>query len=134
MSPTDSLVSLTITYDLSTDLSQTSGPEALQSWQVDSLKWDPTVMHYFSFNFLSGAGSVNPTDVARGTLVFSGVQSSAGQTGLISIARIQFKVVGTSGRTTATTTALGALLGTPATGSFSYGPYTVIVEDTLQVP
>jgi hypothetical protein len=127
-------VTVTITYDLSADLPETSGPEALQSWRVDSLTWDATVMHYFSFNFMSGAGSVNPTDAARGKLVFNGVQSAASTTGLITIARIQFKVVGASGRTASTVTTLGTLLGTPATGSFSYGPYTSVAEDTLHVP
>ena len=135
MNPADSLVALTITYDLSQDLPQTPGAEALQSWQVDSLKWDPTVLRYFSFNFGTGAaGSVNPTDASRGKLVFNGVQSSASSTGVITIARIQFKVIGASGRSSAITTALGTLLGTPSTGSFSYGPYTVIVEDVLRAP
>ena len=82
-----------------------------------------------------GAGSVNPTDaLSKGRLVFAGVQSAASSTGLITIARIQFKVIGGHGASTTTATALGALLGTPATGSFSYRPYTALGEGTLQVP
>src|SRR5215831_4478922 len=132
----DSLVSLTITLDLSSDIPQTPVAEALQSWQVDSMKWDPTVLRYFSFNFgTGGAGSVNPTDaLTKGKLIFSGVQSAANSTGLITIARIQFKVIGAHGRSTTTASALGTLLGTPATGSFSYGSYTAVSEGTLQVP
>jgi len=133
--PADSLVALTITLDLSTDITQTPGPEALDSWRVDSLKWDPNVLKFFSFNFgPGGAGSVNPTDRERGKLVFSGVQAASGSTGLITIARVQFKVVGASGSRATTVTALGPLLGTAATGSFSYRPYTAVVEGTIQAP
>jgi PKD repeat protein len=135
VNPADSLVALTITLDLSTDITQTPGPEALDSWRVDSLKWDPNVLKFFSFNFgPGGAGSVNPTDRDRGKLVFSGVQAASGSTGLITIARVQFKVVGSSGSRATTVTALGPLLGTAATGSFSYRPYTAVVEGTIQAP
>ena len=135
VSPTDSLVALTITLDLSADISQTPGVEALAEWHVDSLKWDPTVLRFFSFNFGSGgAGSVNPTDQARGKLIFSGVQNTSSNTGLITIARIQFKVIGAHGARATTSTALGSLIGTPATGSFSYRPYTGIVEGTITSP
>jgi hypothetical protein len=136
VNPVDSIVALTITFDLSTDLPQTTGPEALQTWVVDSLRWDPAVLRYFSFNFGPGsAGSVNPTDaLTHGKLLFSGIQSVSGSTGVITIARIQFKVIGGSGATTSTATSLGTLLGTPATGSFSYGAYTQVVEGSLRAP
>jgi len=136
VSAVDSLVTLTVTLDLSTDIPQTSGAEADTSWRVDSLKWDPAVLKYFSFNFGPGAaGSVNPTDaLSRGKLVFNGVQAPSFSTGLITIATIKFKVIGASGATTTTTTALGTLLGTGATGSFSYGSYTAVVEGTVHAP
>jgi len=130
----DSIVALNITLDFSTDIAQTNGPEALYTWRLDSLKWDPNVMTFYSFNFGGGAGSVNPTDAATGKLVCSGVQSDNNSTGLITIARIQFKVKGASGSATTTATALGTLLGTAATGSFSYGAYTAVVEGTVQAP
>jgi PKD repeat protein len=131
----DSIVALTVTLDLSSDISQTPGVEELAEWHVDSLKWNPAVLRFFSFNFgPGGAGSVNPTDQARGKLIFSGVQNSLGNTGLITIARIQFKVIGAHGSQAGTTTALGSLIGTPATGSFGYRPYTTVVEGTVTAP
>ncbi len=135
VNPADSLVTLTITLDLSTDIPETPGPEALDSWRVDSLTWNPAVLRYFAFNFGPGsAGSVNPTDAARGTLLFNGVQGSANNSGLVTIATIRFKAVGGPGSATSTRSALGPLLGTAATGSFSYGAFTAVVEGSLTVP
>jgi len=136
VSGADSLVTLTITLDLSTDIPQTTGPEALQSWTVDSLQWDPSVLRYFAFNFgPGGAGSVNPTDaLSRGTLLFSGVQPAGGSTGVITIATIKFKVIGAPGHATTTATTLGLLLGASSTGSFSYGTLTAVREGTFVFP
>jgi len=135
VNPGDSLVTLTITLDLSTDIPQTPGIEQLDAWRVDSLTWNPAVLRYFAFNFgPGGAGSVNPTDASRGKLLFNGVQGSTNNSGLVTIATIKFKVVGAPGTATSTRTALGPLLGTPATGSFSYGPLTAIQEGSLTVP
>jgi PKD repeat protein len=135
VNPADSLVTLTITLDLSTDIPETPGPEALDSWRVDSLTWNSAVLRYFAFNFGSGsAGSVNPTDAARGKLLFNGVQGSANNSGLLTIATIRFKAVGGPGSATSTRTALGPLLGTAATGSFSYGAFTAVQEGSLTVP
>ncbi len=135
VSPADSMVTLTITLDLTTDIAETTGPEALQTWSVDSLKWNPAVIRYFSFNFGGGGGSVNPTDaISRGVLVFSGTQSVSASTGVVPIATIRFKVIGASGASSQTTTALGPLIGTGATGSFSYGSRTAVVEGGVQAP
>jgi len=131
----DSIVSLTITLDLSTDISQTGGPEELAEWHVDSLKWNPAVLQYYSFNFgPGGAGSVNPTNAGQGKLLFHGVQNYLGNTGLITIALVKFRVIGAHGSQTSTTTALGSLVGTSATGSFGYRPYTAVVEGTVTAP
>ena len=131
----DSLVTLTISLDLSTDIPQTAGPEALDSWRVDSLIWNAAVLRYFAFNFgPGGAGAVNPTDASRGKLTFNGVQGTSNNGGVITIATIKFKVVGGPGAATSTRTALGLLLGTPATGSFSYGGLTTVQEGSLSVP
>jgi hypothetical protein len=135
VNPADSMVTLSITLDLSTDIAETPGPEALQTWSVDSLKWNPAVLRYFSFNFGAGGGSVNPTDaVSHGVLAFTGVQSSSANSGVVPIATIRFKVIGSSGATTQTATSLGPLLGTTATGSFSYGSRTAVVEGGVQAP
>lgn len=135
VNPADSTVALTITLDLSTNIAETPGPEALQSWSVDSLQWDPAVLRYSSFNFGAGGGSVNPTDaLARGTLVFNGTQSPSANSGVVPIATIRFKVIGAPGSSSQTRTALGALLGTAATGTFSYGSRTAVVEGGVQAP
>ena len=135
VNPADSMVTLTITLDLSADIVETAGPEALQSWVVDSLKWNPAILRYSSFNFGAGGGSVNPTDaMIRGVLTFNGTQSPGANSGLVPIATIRFKVIGASGTSTQTTTALGPILGTPATGFFSYGSRTAVVESGVQAP
>ncbi|HEU5154787.1 MAG TPA: PKD domain-containing protein [Gemmatimonadales bacterium] len=131
-------VPLTITLDLSTDISQTPGPEALQTWAVDSLKWDPAVLEYFSFNYgPGGGGSVNPTDAVGGCkckLVFGGTQPGSNNSGLITIATIRFKFVGATGANSTTSTKLGPLLSTPATGSFNYTSLTRVQEASVTVP
>lgn len=136
----DSIVTLTVTLDLSTDIPETPGAEELQTYVVDSLKWDPTVLRYFAFNHgPGGAGSVNSTFALPsgqgpgGKLVFSGTLGTSNRIGLITIATVRFKVVGTAGLLTTTTTGLGALTGTSATGGFSYRSRTRVVEATLTV-
>ena len=129
---------LIIVLDLRTDISQTPGPEALQSWTVDSLKWDPAVLEYFSFNYgPGGGGSVNPTDAVGGCkckLVFGGSQPPANNSGVMTLAVIRFRVVGSTGSSTTTSTSLGPLLGTPATGSFNYTSLTQVQEASVTVP
>ena len=108
----------------------------MQSWSVDSLKWDPTRLQYFAFNFgPGGSGSVNPTEaLTKGKLIISGTQPGSQSTGVMSIATIRFKVIGASGVHAATTTALGLLLGTAATGPFSYTALTRVGEATVVAP
>jgi PKD repeat protein len=132
----DSIVALTIALDLTSDIPETSGPEALASWVVDSLKWNPAVLQYVSFNFGQGAGgSVNPTNTASGKLVFSGTQSATqNNAGVVTIARIRFRVVGAPGSSTTTQSAVGPLLSTGALGAFNYRPKTAIQEGTLTAP
>jgi hypothetical protein len=136
VSPTDSVVTLTLTLDLSTDIPETTGPEVLGSWRVDSLKWNPAVLQYVDCDFgQEGAGSVNPTDaVAHGKLLLNGVQSIYGSTGVVALAYVRFKVIGGSGQATTTTTTLGAVRGTAGSGFFEYLPFTSILEATLQAP
>jgi PKD repeat protein len=129
VNPATSLVSLNITYDLRTDISETPGTEALQSWAVDSLKWDPTVLQFYSFNFGPGVlGTLNTTDAFQGKLRFTSGLQPYNLSGLVAIATIQFKVIGAAGSSTTTQTALGPLVGTAATGFFGYNPKTTIQE------
>lgn len=135
INPADSLVSLTITLDLTRDIAATPGAEEIATWVVDSLKWDPTLLQYFSFSFgASGSGSVNPTNAAQGKLLFSGAVPSGNGTGLVTLATIRYKVIGASGRSVTTATRLGPLIGSAATGFFSYTSLTAVQEGTLLVP
>ena len=55
-----------ISLNLTQDLSQTPGPEAIQSFVVDSLVWDPAVLQFHSLVFGSGGGSFNTTNAVGG--------------------------------------------------------------------
>ncbi len=133
--PVSKDVILTVSLDLSTDLPDTPGPEALQSFIVDSLKWDPVVLQMTAFNFGPGqAQGVDQSDVARGKLRFNGSTLASQNSGVLVIARIRFKVLAGTGAQVTTASVVGPLVGTPATGSFNYRPKTEIREATLVVP
>jgi PKD repeat protein len=133
--PVSKEVILTVTLDLTPDLAETPGPEQLASYIVDSLKWDPVVLQMTAFNFGPGqAQGIDQTDVARGKLRFNGSTLPNQNTGVLTIARIRFKVLGGTGARTTTVSTIGPLVGTPATGSFNYRPRTEVREGTLVVP
>lgn len=130
---------LTITLNLAQDISQTAGPEALGSFAVDSLTWDPAVVQYFSLTFGSGGGSFNTTDAVGGCkckLIFSGAPSSGSNSGVVPIATVRFRPAAgaASGSTTTTKTGLGPVLSTSALGSFNYRTLIQVVEGTLTLP
>jgi chitodextrinase len=134
INPQDSVVALTLTLDLTTDIVDTPGPEELATFVVDSLKWNPAVLRFHAFNWgPGGAGVTNPTDaITQGKLLFGsfpGVRS-----GLITLATIRFKVIGPHSSSTTTATALGPLTGTAATGTYAYRARTRVQEATLVVP
>jgi PKD repeat protein len=134
MNPVDSIVVLTITLDLTTDISETAGPEQLATWVVDSLKWDPAVLQYASFNFGSGAGgSVNPTFAAQGKLSLTGALPSPG-TGVVAIGTVRFKAIGNSATNTTTLTRLGPIRAPVSLGSFDYRPRIALLEGSFTVP
>jgi PKD repeat protein len=137
INPVDSVVALTLTLDLTTSIVETPGLEELATFIVDSLKWDRTVLRYHAFNWgPGGSGVVNPTDVlTQGKLAFrSFTLPTTNNSGVIAIATIRFKVIGSPGRATTTATSLGALTGTAATGSYPYGTRTHVQEATIAVP
>jgi PKD repeat protein len=132
LSVADSVVVMTVSYDLSADLAETPGPEALQSFVVESLTWNPAVLKFFAFNFgPGGSGSVNQTNVSAGKLTFSGSVQNGIKTGLLTIATIRFKVIAPTGQTSTTQTALGPLLSPT---SFVYNGKTELQEATFVVP
>ena len=126
---------LTITLNLSSDIPETSGPEALGSYTVDSLVWDPAVLEYHSLAFGSGGGSFNTTNATGGCkckLVFNGSPTS--NTGVVTVATVRFRPVGSTGASTATKTTIGPVLSTPALGSFNYRNRIQVVEGSLSLP
>jgi PKD repeat protein len=126
---------LQITLNLTQDLSQTPGPEAVQSFSVDSLVWDPAVFQYHSLTFGSGGGSFNTTEAVGGCkckLSFSG--SPSANTGIVNIARVLLKPIGPAGSSVTTKSSIGPVLSTPANGSFNYRGVLQVVEATITLP
>jgi PKD repeat protein len=134
VTPSDSIVALVLTLDLTADVPETAGPEQLASWVVDSLKWNPAVLQYFSFTFGAGAGgSVNPTFAAQGKLSLTGALPVPAS-GVVAIGTVRFKVIGGSSATVTTLTRLGPVRAPASLGSFDYRPRIAIAEATLTVP
>jgi len=129
------LVDLTITLDLSANITETPGVEQLQSYLVDSLRWDPALLQLVAFNFGVGqAQSINQSDVARGKVVFGGSTLPAQNAGVLTIARLRFRITGASGARATILTVVGPLIGTVATGSYNYRPKVDVRDGVLVVP
>lgn len=135
INPADSVVALTLTLDLTTDIAETPGPEALATFVIDSLKWDPTVLRYHAFNWgPGGAGGVQTTHAMQGKLIVTSFTlPTTANSGLVQLATIRFKSIPSS-RSTTTASAVGPLIGTPATGAFNYRSRTGVVEATFTSP
>lgn len=133
----DSTVRLTISLDLSADIADTPGAEELESFVLDSLKWDPQVLRFFALNWGPGGGGSFQTygnGVGKLTLR-SSTMPPQNRSGVITAATVTFKVVaGSGGRSTTTSSALGPLLGTAATGGFNYKAKTRVQEATFTAP
>ena len=129
------IVAITVTYDLRTNLPETPGVEVLSTFKVDSLKWDPSVLQFFAINLGPNVtGSSNQSKVSAGNLAFQGSVAGAQAQGLINIATVRFKLVGTAGSRTTTVTFLGTLQGAPATGNYVYNGKTSVVEGEVVTP
>ena len=131
-------VELRLVYDLSANVPETPGAEALRSFVIDSLKWDPTRLVLSSISSGSGInfeGTISQPGAASGRISLRGTTSAGidGGANLV-IASIVFRVIGTPGQTTTTSTFLGPLIGTSATNSFSYDAKTTIVEGQFVLP
>lgn len=137
LEPVPGTIPFAITLNLTQDIPQTSGPEALGQYFVDSLKWDPAVLEYHSLTYGSGGGSFNTTDAVGGCkckLSFSGLPTSPQNTGLVTVATVRFKPKAVAGTVTSTTTYLGPVLSTNQLGAFNYRSLITIVDGTLTVP
>lgn len=128
-------VSLTISYDMRTDIPETPGAEALAQFRVDTLKWDSSRLQFQSISLGPNiTGSSNQAAVFGGRLGFNGTISGAQQQGLITIATIRFAIVGPTGSVVTTSTILGPLIGPASTGFFVYNAKTAITEAQLTLP
>lgn len=127
---------LVVAMDLSQDIAQTPGAEALASYVVDSLVWDPAVLEYHSLVYSSGGGSVNPTNATGGCkckLSFTGVGISP-NSGVVPIATINFRPVGAAGSSTTPRFYLASVLSTAALGSFNYLAVLQQVAGAITLP
>ncbi len=128
-------VSITILYDTRVNLVETPGPEALERFTVDSLKWDPSVLQFVSINLGPNiTGNSVQTGVTAGRIGLSGTIGGSFQQGLITIATIRLRPVGSPNASTTTRTFLGALLGPSSTNFYSYNSKTLITEGQFTVP
>ncbi len=125
----DTDVFLLMTLDLSANLPETTFGEALSSWVVEALRWDPAVLRLREIQFgPNHIGTADSTAVLQGSLQLSGLVPPPGATGLVQIAVLRFRVIGSAGSATTTATTLGPLTSTPGNGSFNYKPKTKLVE------
>jgi PKD repeat protein len=133
--PGTRIVTLTVSLDLQTNLPETPGPEALGTFELTSLTWDPAVLQYRGYSVPTGNAYTVQVNSAGGSLAVPRATVAPGNSmGLVSIIEVRFAVTTTSGATSATETALGSVLGTAATGTFDYSSRIVIQEATLTVP
>ena len=130
------LVEIRIVYDLGANLTETPGAEALQSFVVDSLKWDPSLLQFVSINLGPGiTGTSNQAGATVGRLGLRGTLTAGlNQGSNIVIANIRFRPVGAAGRTAATSSFLGPLIGTAAVNFYSYNSKTAIIEGQFTLP
>jgi PKD repeat protein len=127
---------LVITLNLTQDVAQTPGPEALASYAVDSLVWDPAVLEYHSLIYSSGGGSINPTNATGGCkckLSFTGVGLSP-NTGIVPIATVNFRPVGASGSSATPRFFLASVLSTAPLGTYNYLAVLQQVAGSLTLP
>jgi PKD repeat protein len=131
----NNLVAITISYDMRTNIIETPSVEALQTFTLDSLTWDSTVLQFHSVSLGPNIiGTSNQTGVGAGRIGLNGTISGAQQQGLITIATVRFRPVGASGRSTITRTYLGPLIGPSSTNFYVYNSKTALVEGEFRVP
>ena len=135
MNPTTKEVDLTISLDLSTDIPETPNTEALQTFIVDSLQWNAATLQFQAFNWGPGQSqTLDQSSASGGKLRFTGATIPANSSGVINIATVRFKAIGAIGATAPTVSTIGALIGTPGTGSYNYRAKTRVQEDTFAIP
>jgi PKD repeat protein len=131
----DSIVTLFVTLDLTSNIPATTGAEALGSFVLDALTWDPTRMSFRGYAVPAGNGYSVVQNSAAGQLsIPRGTIAPQNSLGTVTIIEVRFKLIGQAGQVVTTTTALTSLTGTAATGDYNYLPQTRIQEGTLTIP
>jgi PKD repeat protein len=132
-------VTLELSIDLSQDISDTPGIEAVRTFVIDSLKWDPTRFQLVSVNLGAGiSGSVNQSQSATGKVSVAGSVADAFQAGngsrILTFATLRLRPTGTSGSVGTTTTTLGPVQGPASTNFFVYNARIAVIEGSFTLP
>ena len=136
---TNRWVLLTLAINLSNNLTETPGAEAVRTFVIDSLKWDPAKLELVSVNTGPGvAASVNQTQTASGKISLAGSIADANQTGdafgVLTFVTLRLRPIGTAGATATTSTHLGPIMGPASTSFFVYNPKITIAEGSFTLP
>jgi PKD repeat protein len=132
-------VTLELTIDLSQNISDTPGIEAVRTFVIDSLKWDPTKFQLVSVNLGAGiSGAVNQSLSATGKVSVAGSVADAFQAGngsrILTFATLRLRPTGTSGTVGTTTTTLGPVQGPASTNFFVYNSRITVIEGSFTLP
>jgi hypothetical protein len=112
------------------DIPETPGPEALKTFVIDRVTWDPAVLEFMDVVFagnVSGSYVTNPSIPGRVALSGNIVGAAAG--GSVVLATIRLRPRAGSGVTT-TATVVSVLRSSTQLGDFNYASRTRIVEAT----
>ena len=97
----DRVVELTVTLNLSANIPDTPGQEALESWEVADLAWDPAKLQFFSLSFGQGFNqSAILSNVGSGHIALRGHLSPSNSTGVVTIAKLRFRATAGAGLAT----------------------------------
>jgi len=132
-------VPLTLSLNVSTNIVETPGAEAVRSFVIDTLRWDPAQFQLVAVNLGPGVnGSVNQGQVAAGKLSFAGSIATANQTGdsfgVVTFATVRLRPIGARGNVATTATFLGPIGGPASTNFFVYNPRITVVEGSFTLP
>lgn len=132
-------VPLTISMNLTTNVAETPGAEAVRTFVIDSLLWDPSRFQLVAVNLGPGVtGSVGQSGAALGRLTFAGSVATANQSGdsfgILTFATIRLRPIGAPGAVSVTRTFLGPIQGPASTNFFIYNPRITVVEGSFTTP
>lgn len=132
-------VPLVLSLDLSANLTETPGPEAIRTFVIDSLRWDPSRLQLVSVNVGPGINaSVNQSAASSGRISLAGSVADAQQGGdafqQLTFVTLRLRPIGASGSTVTTATSLGPIQGPASTGFFAYNGRISVIEGTFTRP